>query len=812
MSHLYNYSVTPPPLPGSTIPTHDLNFERASTPTSPDAISPARMLEHVIAQEKPSHIVSIAKFAYNTCAYSVVTSVSFGKKIIYRLFGVKTSTAPVSTEREVHGQRIYHYKKDLEPWFDNMINAGKQAVEKIHKDFEKLVSKKIRSMHEDLIPVANIEKEKALEKLDHIQRALKKGHFSEEMDAVLVAEGDAMKIYKKFSQQIEKGIHKIIKNYGKAIKDETLGTDKIKGFIVTDNTRKHIEKFSQEVEETAADREGIERFNLYHKDPLWDPSKPTNRVMGFTYIEKTYDEEEKKWVEVSKDVKAVSSFLALGPAFSSQAPRNREANEVVAPNFFRSTFKLPNIRTNEEETVLDVTRSAITVEFDLEDPIKRTKANRILLKQTIDAGVLHWMDKLPASELESHGTNDNPIVFKRTTVNFLTPDILRSWSAKYPIFRKIISKIPYIGHALTGAPADNERSLALQSLATHRDMDGTVHPYKYKDAEGNEKTVYVKYDLHYFNIPNNKHYDLLPKVMTDVEELTHSNNTSWVDIEKDVLAKINDIDQKLHDKAAALELSSHKIGHHLEESLQLRTEIMKKTIKEGKMDTVAFLAWQKQADELGSKIERMKQDPDTDHEELDYLNLITEKMDLSDLYLDTKELFESGLSKNLKNMDNNRFAMSTRLILLVDKAGEGQVHFGCRSGKDRTGLVDVELKLLLTEARLKGRIPSYREQEKIADNMNHREIITKESGNVFDIVKANLGAYLGLMSFGAASKAPNLKTKKQFMEITKSSQGFAKIAHRPNTKSVVPAGQMDKWERDDQGVYRLKASTWVSAA
>lgn len=799
MSHLNNYSGLPPHLPGSSIPPTSF-YEEESYIDHERELSSEDMISQAASNKDASSQVSRNKL-------TVVTQPppqGWIQKIIAKIksFRIKPAVvAPISPERQIAGKRVYHQKSDLKPWFDNMITSGENSVQKIYNVLEKQLDRISSSdlfLQGLILQKAVLAKAEAFKKLDELEQKIENALFSKEAEEAnaLIARGKYMKKLKKYSLQVEKEIHKIIKDFSHEIQTQ------VKQIPLPPKIEKSIDTFCLDVMKNASNIEGVERFKLIHKDPLWDPNTPTTRRMAFTSS------------STGETIVGTNTMQSLGPAFTSQAPRNRNASQAVVPNFFRTTFELtsPN-KPEKKKNTLEFTRSAIAVEFDQPDPIERTKANRNLLKQTIDAGVTHWLEKLSTHSdedkrhlLSEKGSIDNPIVFKRTTVNFLTPDVVRLWSTRHPIFRKIVSKID---HALSGARADDERSLAFQSMAAHKDLNGQVVAYKYFDVDKNEeKTVYVKYDLRYFNVPSNKQHERLPEVFTDSPELTHANNMSWMKMERDVNDKMERMDKKLATKLDALNLPEgttkrfvQDINKSMADCIKTRSVLMHNAIQKGDFSDKAFKEWQKKAENFVDFVKTLQNNLDQGDPVNEYLDMVLEKMKLSDLYMDTKELYESGLGKDLSKMDNNRFALSSRLVLLADKISDKYI--GCRSGKDRTILADSEMKLLHTEIELKGRVPSYREQEQMEDVMDHREIILEQSGNVFDAVRANLGASIGLMSFGAAPKAPKNKKAKQFIEVTKASQGYAKMAHRPLTKWVVPPGQMDKWEIKD-GIFKPK--------
>lgn len=677
--------------------------------------------------------------------------------------------------RQVAGKRIYHTKSDILPWVTNIYNAARLSIKHVYNEFEKVVnaSDLDEMQKSELLHKARAQVVVELKKLETAEKeTLSLPEFS--IKGVLLPEKDEVKGYKKISQSIEKGVHGIIQSCARSIESAATG-------ILNPDT---IETFGKKMTDNAASIEGLMRFEIIHQDEFWNPDKVTHRYMGFTSDSS------------NETIMADSTFQAMGPAYSSQAPRNRTEENACAPNFFRSTLSVKAQGSDTEVQILDVTRSAITVEFDQPDFEERQKANRHNLKQVLDVQVANLIEKTDQAQLESASSKEHPLVLKSQTVNLLTPDILRTFARAHPTMG-----LNKLHHALSGAAADDERTLALENLSAHRALNDLVIPYDIVDKEGTPRTIFVKYDLRYFNIPNNSLYEKTPKVATSSVELQKANDESFAKLENDALSYSN----KLGKQLAAVELPSPVEKATLEDLVSkvaklhdMRFKVMSKTLHDGKINNNSpeFISWQKEANALSQEIKEIEKLPLSDACK-EAIKILQMKRNLDDLRLDTTELYEGGFSLKLANMDNNRSALAVRIILLGALIEDIEVHFGCRSGKDRTGLVDIELKLLATETKLTGRVLSYREQEKLPSIVDHREIMTMESGNVFDFVKANLGANVGLNSGGSASKPLEENEKgEQQIEFTESAQAFASMASRPkvNRDTVVPSGYRESTE------------------
>jgi len=90
-------------------------------------------------------------------------------------------------------------------------------------------------------------------------------------------------------------------------------------------------------------------------------------------------------------------------------------------------------------------------------------------------------------------------------------------------------------------------------------------------------------------------------------------------------------------------------------------------------------------------------------------------------------------------MKRNAYALSSALVTLSTLLKEDP-HAGCRSGKDRTTMLDVEVTTRFTLSRLLGYFPDYLEMETLPLAMDVRERVALESGLIDDFVRANTGS------------------------------------------------------------------------
>lgn len=85
---------------------------------------------------------------------------------------------------------------------------------------------------------------------------------------------------------------------------------------------------------------------------------------------------------------------------------------------------------------------------------------------------------------------------------------------------------------------------------------------------------------------------------------------------------------------------------------------------------------------------------------------------------------------------NETYKMPTRLAVLAEMLGV-KVAFNCKSGKDRTGELDAEIKHFKTQIELSGRVPDYRRVRDGREKDQFYEVMT-QSGN-FEMQRLNTG-------------------------------------------------------------------------
>ncbi len=674
-------------------------------------------------------------------------------------------------------------KPDLSPWFENMHNAGIRATEKQFDAFRDMVTKSNEFSFDQkiaLITMAEDVRDQTLALLEEELASLKDSELLSEESIVDIPEKKQVARYKEVSRRTQKCMQRHIQRLPRLIALNADGPE----LSLSDSGKAAVAAFEKGAVFSAGDLESKCRFDIMHEADIWDPDIEHQHEMIISAVRSDSVDE----------ITTTSSFQAQGVgAYSSQAPRNRTSATAVVANFFRSRFNIGN------KPALDVTRSAITVEFDQADGEERAKTNKVLVKQVLDVQAGNMLEKMSWEEIQAAQAEGGPIVLESQTVNLLTPDRVRTWTRYSEKLKRFGARFH---HAVTGAPADDERSLAKENMKACDSWNGRTQMYRVVDKDGVEHEVEVQYSISYFNIPNNVMYEKVPGFLTFDRGLKRANNRSFAKLEADVGQRLGQLDAQYTQQVASLELT--QVDSTQTEQLaelevlrgvksELRKKVSKKTRRRRntKSSRKEFAKFQAAANTYAKKLNALKARDDLSDDMKAAIALMEERSNLEDLFLDTEELFKSGMSRDVTEMDNNRSALATRIILLGSMMEGREVHFGCRSGKDRTGLVDIEAKLLLTLTEILGRVPSYREMERLPGILELRDKVTLESGNVDDIVRANLGSAIGINTGGCASdplEEPGHDTPDEAHKFTKEAQAFASMAHRPPVHANVEVG------------------------
>lgn len=707
-----------------------------------------------------------------------------------------SSSSSAEQTSSLFKERPYQLKREALPWLNNMFKAGSRSNHYIHKKFCEMIRDSdnfTEEQKQELYKFANEQNRTAETNLQTLE-AKNKGDpaFIEELDKQILVKDEQVKLFKELSKTVQKTVHTHIEGTAKNYHQGAL--EKLSHTELSLKARSELEGFSKNIQKNAANIEGCERFAIINSQPEWDPREGVSREMVF------------KNAKTDKTVGAISSFKAMGPSFSSQAPRNRTEKNAFTPNYFETDIYIVGGKDTHAQQ-LSATRSAVTNEFSQPNDQIRKAVNRKLVKQVLNGHVRRKLSNMSWDELEGAKNQENPITVKSQTVNLLTPDMLRTLAKEHTIVKEIGGRID---HALSGSTADDERTLAHENWEVYESLKDEIMPIEVQNGDGDKMTVYVKLDLRYFNIPNNVMYEKMPKIFSASSKLLNTNNESWKLLEGDTQKQINSLEEAYSHAYEEFTPTERELLDKVDAVLKAKTESRTNAMnkKLSKIDIKGVLSkgrserkidwmkeWQTEAGIFTNKIQKIRDEENLTPEMKNALELLELRSNLNDLYLDTKELYESGLSVDLNNMDNNRSSLATRVIALGMLLDDVDVHFGCRSGKDRTGLVDIEVKLLFTMAKLIGRIPSYQEQEKMRETTDWREMMTLQSGNVDALVKANMGACIGINTAGAASNPlDNSATGLKHNEFTKHSQYLAKAATRPPTNWEILSGFIDYFE------------------
>ena len=122
------------------------------------------------------------------------------------------------------------------------------------------------------------------------------------------------------------------------------------------------------------------------------------------------------------------------------------------------------------------------------------------------------------------------------------------------------------------------------------------------------------------------------------------------------------------------------------------------------------------------------------------------KMDLNKARKLKKQIEEACGPANYEKISGNPYAVGARVIILAKYMGFS-VHYHCKSGKDRTGMMDIEVKFLLDKiARAyrkhgsKFKAPPLRLEDETVHSKRIRSRIALRGGNM-EVARANTGEH-----------------------------------------------------------------------
>jgi phosphatidylinositol-4,5-bisphosphate 4-phosphatase len=138
----------------------------------------------------------------------------------------------------------------------------------------------------------------------------------------------------------------------------------------------------------------------------------------------------------------------------------------------------------------------------------------------------------------------------------------------------------------------------------------------------------------------------------------------------------------------------------------------------------------------GEYVRKLENQINTFTRDSDQRKILEDKLKIiRELNIQIKNIWQS---ENYKVSGNDPYKMVSRLGLLSYMLGQ-TVCWNCKSGKDRTGQLDLEIKFLIIKIYLTGKVPDYREKLTEEDKLIYREVAFN-SGN-FELQKYNVGAF-----------------------------------------------------------------------
>ena len=153
------------------------------------------------------------------------------------------------------------------------------------------------------------------------------------------------------------------------------------------------------------------------------------------------------------------------------------------------------------------------------------------------------------------------------------------------------------------------------------------------------------------------------------------------------------------------------------------------------------------------------------------MQLVVYEQDIRDLKNEVSDVLEFQPHKEAEYMEKNMYILPSLLMALSIKLNEGP-HTGCRSGKDRTSLVDMEISVLFAMREIRGRFLSYRELENDSLTDDVREQMLLNTGQIDELPYKNIGS-LGINLAGSHGSYLGGATLGSFLEWQHSVAGGA---------------------------------------
>lgn len=462
------------------------------------------------------------------------------------------------------------------------------------------------------------------------------------------------------------------------------------------------------------------------------------------YKELSYDWKGKKY-------SSRSQITCLNSGVASIIKRNRSPQDAKMINFHSTKHFLGD----SPEAVFSATRGGSISEFHQKDEGLREQANLAMAKELIKHKVSDSLGNLSKAQILEKYSAGNPLEVDVQVTSLMTPDAIRHGIRRIPFFGK------YFSASNDEAAQLKEEERALKQAAKDKFVTLEVNNEKVK--------VPVKVNMRLWNIGLSKlsygqeSWFLRPQGIKNQERL---NYTAYALLK----SKVDCVQNEKSEAISNLKVPS-KMKNTLEaistEKKQMREEILRferrsKRVKkrfslifkfpiignylgkyldkrQEKKIAPIFKKWQGKADEFVRKVEGYK--AFSSGSKLKYLELMQEKEDITDLYSDVQELYGQKIYRDFQKLKENRYTLVATLNALSFQLGENP-HFHCKSGRDRTGGTDMEIRVKYEARRLKHRFLSYRENRHSL-HAPIREAVVLDSGNI-DEVPLRAGRRRGL--------------------------------------------------------------------
>lgn len=347
-------------------------------------------------------------------------------------------------------------------------------------------------------------------------------------------------------------------------------------------------------------------------------------------------------------------------------------------------------------------RHGINSAFGIKDKTERETANLNRSKEIIKASVVSDPVKLEKA------IKEGKIEINLNSISLVTPDELRPIGN---LFKKGIKK-------------DNEKAMLNEQLEAWKKLDGKENTIKVKDKNGKEHEIKVKTNILAFNFGVNQ--GGVGKLSSIIGGWGNSDITNSQSMNK--LFGLSN--KQLKDALAANEMMKQ-----LDETGFGSGNMSDKEYEENKASLMKKAPVFKDfGGVVGNKLKELdsKLKTATKEEAIQ----IKQKMDtIEQLSNQIKEIWDN---KSYKKSGGDPYKMVARIAVLTNYLDD-TVAFNCKSGKDRTGELDVEAKFLsLMINKNNGKVPPYNKKLTDDEKKIFREIAL--NGGNLEMQKYNVSA------------------------------------------------------------------------